>query len=84
MYEIKIKKKVDRFIDSLENSGIIRDKLLDLKYFKSRKIRLDIERVKGKKENLYRLRVGSLRFVFEVMKSRIIVKSGDYRGNVYS
>jgi len=84
MYEIKIKKKLDGFIDSLENSENIRNKLLDLRYFNSRKVHLDIVRVKGKKKNLYRLRIGRLRFLFEVLESMIIVKMGDYRGSVYS
>ena len=84
MYEIKIKKKLDGFIDSLENSENIRNKLLDLRYFNSRKVHLDIVRVKGKKKNLYRLRIGRLHFLFEVLESMIIVKMGDYRGSVYS
>ncbi len=48
MYEIDIKKKVMKFIESLEFKETIIYKLKELKQFKSgRKLRLDIERLKG-------------------------------------
>jgi mRNA-degrading endonuclease RelE of RelBE toxin-antitoxin system len=69
MYEIRIRKKVDRFIDTLQNSSRIKSKLQDLRYFKTRNVRLDIERYKGEGRNLYRLRIGDIRFIFQVMDS---------------
>lgn len=86
MYEINVKKKVNKFIYTLSNSQIIREKLEELKHFKTdRRLHLDIERLKGKNKNLYRLRVGEVRFIFEIIKSKklIVVKLADYRGSIY-
>ncbi|MFW5704351.1 MAG: type II toxin-antitoxin system RelE family toxin [Nanoarchaeota archaeon] len=89
MYEIDIKKKVMKFIESLEFKETIIYKLKELKQFKSgRKLRLDIERLKGttKCQEFYRLRVGEVRFIFQVLKKERIlyIKSADYRGKVYN
>ena len=47
MYEIIIHKRVNKFIDSLDNSSNIREKLRKLKDFKSNiKLSLDIARFK--------------------------------------
>ena len=86
MYEIDIKKKVFNFICSLENSDRIIKKLKELKNFKTnKKLHLDIERLKGKNKNLFRLRIGEIRFIFEILKEKklIYVKLADYRGKVY-
>ncbi len=84
MYDIKIKKRVIRFINSQLNSNNIMSKIYILKDFRSNKrLGLDIERVIGKNKDLYRLRVGDIRFIFEVLENIIIVKTADYRGSVY-
>jgi mRNA-degrading endonuclease RelE of RelBE toxin-antitoxin system len=86
MYNIDLKKKVNNFIESLQNSEEIFSKLKELKKFKTNeKIHLDIERYKGKNKNLFRLRVGEVRFIFEIFKKEkiIYVKLADYRGKVY-
>lgn len=86
MYEIDIKKKVFNFINSLQNSKDIIDKLKQLKHFKTeKKLYLDIEKLKGKDKNSFRLRIGEVRFIFEVLKEEkiIYVKLADYRGKIY-
>jgi len=89
MYEIEIKKKVFKFIETLNNFDEIKVKLKELKEFKSdKKLHLDIERLKGQDKNteLYRLRIGEVRFIFEVLKDEntIIIKLADYRGRIYN
>jgi mRNA-degrading endonuclease RelE of RelBE toxin-antitoxin system len=84
MYDVVIKKKVNRFIDSLQNSEKIREKLKRLEDFKSgKRLGLDIERVKGMNKNRYRVRIGDVRYLFEVAKIKIFVDGADYRGRVY-
>jgi mRNA-degrading endonuclease RelE of RelBE toxin-antitoxin system len=86
MYEIDIRKKVYSFINSLENQKEIINKIRQLKYFKTNtKIHLDIKRIKDKNKNLYRLRVGEIRFIFEIFKEEkiIYIKLADYRGRIY-
>jgi len=60
--------------------------LKELKKFKTNeKLNIDIERYKGRNNNLFRLRIGEVRFIFEVFdKEKIIyVKLADYGGKVY-
>jgi len=88
MYFIDIKKKVQTFINSLKNSSEINEKLKLLEHFKSnKKIYLDIEKLKGKgkKVEFYRVRIGEVRFIFQVLKKEkvIWIKLADYRGKIY-
>ncbi|MEN7981870.1 MAG: type II toxin-antitoxin system RelE/ParE family toxin [Nanoarchaeota archaeon] len=84
MYEIEIKKKIIKFINNLSNSQIIWSKIKILKLFKSdKKLNLDMEKMRGKYKNLYRIRIGEIRLIFEVLSEKIIIKSADYRGKVY-
>lgn len=84
MYEIIIHKRVNRFIDSLDNSSSIREKLRKLKDFKSNiRLGLDIARFKGKK-NRFRIRIGEVRFIFEVIGQGIYIREANYRGRIYS
>ncbi len=85
MYEVIINKSVNRFIDNLSNSEIIREKLKRLKDFRTNKrLGLDIARLKGKQKNRYRIRIGEARFIFEVIPNKIFIDAGDYRGRIYS
>jgi len=84
MFEIIINKRVNKFIDNLSNSDKIRGKLRKLKDFRSNKrLGLDIARFKGKHKNKYRIRIGEVRFIFEVVDNKIFIDAGDYRGKVY-
>jgi len=88
MYTVEVKKKVLDFVDTLPNMFTIRQKLGELKAFKGQqRLHLDIERIRGTKnsEQLYRLRIGDVRFIFHVFKDKkiIYVKAADYRGNIY-
>lgn len=86
MYNVDIKRKVYQFINTLPNSETIKEKIKKLKLFKTNKrLHLDIERLRGKYKNLYRLRIGEVRFIFEVHKTEklIFIKLADYRGSVY-
>ena len=85
MYQIIIHKRVNKFIDTLPNSKKIKEKLRRLKNFKSgKRLGLDIERLKGKNKNRYRIRIGEVRYIFEVIKPNIFIDAADYRGKVYS
>ena len=85
MFWIIIHKKVNKFVDSLENSIIIKEKLKRLKDFKSNiRLGLDIARFKGKQKNRYRIRIGEVRFIFEIIEQEIYIREANYRGRVYS
>ena len=84
MYKVRVKREVSQFIDSLPNSEEIKEKLIRLKHFKSTKnIHLDIKRYRDKKRDIFRLRIGKLRFIFEVEENLIFIKAADFRGRVY-
>lgn len=88
VYFIDVKPKVYKFILSLENSKHIFEKLKLLKNFRNgMKLNLDIKKLRGQDKNieLYRLRVGEIRIIFQIIeKKKIIwVKLADYRGRVY-
>jgi len=55
MFEIVINKRVNKFIDGLQNSDKIRDKLRRLRNFKSNeRLGLNIARFRDKDKNRYR------------------------------
>ncbi|MBU2503986.1 MAG: hypothetical protein KJ879_02950 [Nanoarchaeota archaeon] len=88
MYSVEVRRKVIEFIDSLPNSNLIRNKIRDLQKFKGKeRLNLDIEKIRGAKKNqeLFRLRIGEIRFIFQVLKSEKIIwiKAADYRGRIY-
>jgi mRNA interferase RelE/StbE len=84
-YEILIPKKVEKFINSLQNHESIKEKLKLLKGFKSsQKLNLDIKSMKGEWRGYYRLRIGDVRFIFKIIENKIIfIEEADYRGKVY-
>ena len=84
MYEIKVKEKVSKFINSQSNSQKLWEKVYMLKYFKSKmKLNLDVEKIQGK-ENTYRLRIGTIRIMFKIVaENLILVSKSDYRNRVY-
>lgn len=89
MYKLFVSKKVDKFINKLSNYEDIKEKILLLKHFKTlRKLDLDIKKLQGQKKNqeVYRLRVGDIRIIFEIFDSKklIWVKSANYRGSAYT
>ena len=88
MYNIDIHNNAYKFITSLNNSETIFSKIKLLKHFKSReKLDLDIKKLQGqnKNKNLYRLRIGTIRIIFQVIneKNIIYIRAVDYRGNIY-
>ncbi|MAG01734.1 hypothetical protein CMI42_00175 [Candidatus Pacearchaeota archaeon] len=84
MFQIIILKKVNQFINKLPNAEKVREKLGRLKDFNSdNNLRLDIERFKGKSKNRYRIRIGEIRYIFEVVEDKIFIDTANYRGRVY-
>lgn len=43
----------------------------------------DIKKLRGWKDNTYRLRIGTIRIIFRVHKNKVTVTDIDYRGNMY-
>jgi len=89
MYDVEVKKNVLKFIESLPNSNHIKENLKELNKFKSdKKLHLDIKKLNGgtKNQEIFRLRIGEIRFIFEILKEEnlIIIKLADYRGRVYN
>ena len=85
-YEVFISKKVNKFILTLNNSNSIFNKLKLLKTFKSgEKLNLDIKAMKGSWFGYYRLRIGTVRFIFTIIDKKIVfIEKADFRGNIYS
>lgn len=53
MYCINVTKNVNKFIETLPNSQIIKNKISELKYFKSNiRLHLDIKKMKSQKKIL--------------------------------
>ncbi len=80
--EVKVHKRVLKFLDSLDNKR--RDKILKL--LKALEnfpfIRADIKKIG---EKTYRIRVGKIRVIMDYFKEKgiIYVKYVDFRGKVY-
>lgn len=85
-FKVLIPKKIEKFINGLENSENIKKKLISLKYFKSgKKLNLDIKCMKGSWRGYYRLRIGNIRFIFKIIDNKIIfIEKADFRGTIYS
>ena len=88
MYSIEIKGRVFKFLLSLQNSKEILSKIEKLKYFKSnRKIKLDIKKMQNQKKSreIYRMRIGDIRIIFEIFKDKnlVYIKEANFRGKVY-
>jgi mRNA interferase RelE/StbE len=60
----------------------LKNRLEDLKLnpFKSSN---DIKKLKGFKEDFYRLRMGKIRIIFKTNNEKIEIIDIDYRGNIY-
>jgi mRNA-degrading endonuclease RelE of RelBE toxin-antitoxin system len=43
----------------------------------------DIKKLKAWGKDAYRLRVGKIRIIYEVINSEVIILDIDYRGNIY-
>ena len=72
-YEIKFSKSVFKFLEKTDKSVLLRfNDVLDLLRKNSYCDKLDIKKIKGKK-NHYRLRIWKYRFLYEVRKDKILV-----------
>jgi len=76
--------KIIKFINSLDKKTRerLKKRLIDLKTnpFKSTN---DIKKLKGNKENFYRLRMGKIRIIYKINDKDIEIIDIDYRGNIY-
>ncbi len=84
MYEIALRRKAEKFLDSLDQKTAQRlgNALLDLKDFP---LRGDLKKLSGSYQGMFRLRVGDYRILFTVdEKSKAIyVYLIDHRSGVY-
>ena len=84
MYEIALRRKAEKFLDSLDQKTAQRlgNALLDLKDFP---LRGDLKKLSGSCQGMFRLRVGDYRILFTVdEKSKAIyVYLIDHRSGVY-
>lgn len=76
--------KVSKFINSLDKKtrARLKKRLIDLKN-NSIKPSGDIKKLKGCKEDLYRLRMGKIRIIYKINNNNIEIIDIDYRGNIY-
>jgi mRNA-degrading endonuclease RelE of RelBE toxin-antitoxin system len=44
---------------------------------------VDIKKLKGRGANVYRLRFGKIRIVYEIVEKEVVIVDIDYRGNIY-
>ena len=75
--------KLEKFINSLDKKTRkkLKDKLISLKK-NPRKAR-NIKKLQGTKRELYRLRLGKIRIIYEIINKNIEIIDIDYRGNIY-
>ncbi len=85
MYELEIKRQPGKFIDKRTPKERIKiakalSKLRENPYRKD----LDIKKLKGI-ENDYRLRIGKYRFLYSIIKNRLLIYmyKADTRGDIY-
>jgi len=76
--------KIIKFINSLDKKTRerLKKRLEDLKMnpFKTSN---DVKKLKGYKENCYRLRMGKIRIIYIINNNKIEIIDIDYRGNIY-
>lgn len=86
MYTILLSKKVIKFIKSLpvKQQKIVKSKLELLRTDPFYHPHLDLKKMKSKHE-LYRLRIGRIRFIFEVSREDVVILvfAGGMRGDIY-
>lgn len=86
MYKILIEKKAARFLSKLDSKSyrIVSNTIKKLSYFHEVK-NLDIKPLKGKFENMKRLRIGSRRVLFTVdeVKKEVKIWIIEDRGDIY-
>lgn len=75
--------KITKFINSLDKKtkAKLKGKLLLLKTspYESK----DVKKLKNQQNNLYRLRLGKIRIIYELVNNEIEIIDIDYRGNIY-
>ena len=86
MYKILLEKKVIKLLSRLNAKSyrIISDSIKELAYFREMK-NLDIKHLKGKYDNMFRLRIGSRRVLFTIDEKAKQIKVWliDNRGDIY-
>ncbi len=86
MYKIIIHKNVSKFLQicSLSKKRLLKKKISFLAENPFNHAELDIKKLKGV-ENSYRLRVGKIRIIYQVLEKRllVIVITGGFRGDIY-
>ncbi|MFW6246398.1 MAG: type II toxin-antitoxin system RelE family toxin [Tangfeifania sp.] len=86
MYKVILNKKVIKFLQKRSDSEkkLIKRKIELLQQNPIKNENLDIKQLKGV-ENVYRLRIGKIRMVYQVMNDKLIVIlfSAGMRGDVY-
>ncbi len=88
MYEVLLSKQVQKFLDSLSDDYIrkFHTKVLQLAENPfSRNTNLDITPLIGKPKGFFRIRIGGIRFLYEIQKERVVIYfyKADFRGDVY-
>jgi mRNA-degrading endonuclease RelE of RelBE toxin-antitoxin system len=76
--------KIDKFIVSLDRKT--RDKLkIRLKKLKQDPYNedADVKKLKAYGSNVYRLRFGKIRIIYEIVEKEVEIVAIDYRGNIY-
>ncbi len=76
--------KIIKFINSLDKKTKerLKKRLSDLKT-NPLKSSNDIKKLKGCKEDLYRLRIGKIRIIYKMNNNNIEIIDIDYKGNIY-
>lgn len=71
--------------NNIKEDFIIEKIRLVLRKFKGENINIDVKKLKGDWEGLYRIRSGRLRIIveFQFEQNRVYIEAIDWRGNVY-
>lgn len=84
MYQIKVSKIVDKFLEKHRDIAKIFIENLEILEQNPLKNSLDIKTLKWKKHH-YRLRIWKYRFLYEIIENEILIYfyDADSRGNIY-
>ncbi|TET09932.1 addiction module toxin RelE [Candidatus Aerophobetes bacterium] len=85
-WRIEYSKEAKKFIDGQDIWSEVRSSIRKfLEKIKGKNINIDLKKLVGDWEGYYRIRIGKVRVIFDIVKENrmIFVEKVDYRGKVY-
>jgi mRNA interferase RelE/StbE len=75
--------KIDKFLDSLDEKTHkrLKDRLIKIK--KDPYGNVGVKKLRGFGEDAYRVRMGKIRIIYQIVGNEVQIIDIDYRGNIY-